>query len=122
MLPLIVGQAEIPEFLEDKIYLDLRQQYFSGILKVVGMVHDLEAYHVSRALAGGEPQSVRDVWRLLQSIGFEPYVVLGKADFEEMLKHGGQLLRPNYAEFNPHALLNSEAVSDHVKDLARELA
>ena len=121
MLPLIVGEAKIPDFLEDKVYIDLRKEYLSGVVKLVGMIHSLSSYRVSQALSHRQPKTVAEVWTLLQSIGFEPYVVLGKDDFEEMLKHGGQLLRPNYAHFDPHALLESAAVSDHVKALARQL-
>ena len=44
MLPLIVGEAEIPDFLEDKIYIDLRTEYFSGITKLVGMIHGLSQF------------------------------------------------------------------------------
>lgn len=122
MLPLIVGEAQIPDFLEDKIYIDLRTDYFAGITKLVGMIHGLSQFRVSRALADRPPQSVRDVWRLLESIGFEPYVVLGKDDFDEILKHGGNLLRDGYTKFSPDELLCSTAVSDHVKALVRELS
>jgi hypothetical protein len=117
-----VGEAQIPDFLEDKIYIDLRTEYFSGITKLVGMVHGLSKFRVSRALAARQPRGINDVWGLLQSIGFEPYVVLGKDDFDEMLKHGGKLLREDYAQFRPDALLKSSAVSDHVKALVRELS
>lgn len=121
MLPIIVGEAELPDFLEDKLYVDLRQDFFSGIIKLVGLVHGLTQFRVSKALSSMKPESVGEVWRLLRSIGFEPYVVLGKDDFDEMLKHGGELEREDYARFSPHALLLSTAVSDHVKALVREL-
>lgn len=121
MLPLIIGESDVPDFLEDKIYIDLRTEYFAGITKLVGMIHGLSKFRVSRALANRQPQSVSDVWSLLQSIGFEPYVVLGKDDFEEMLKHGGKLLRDDYAQFYPSVLLSSANVSDHIKELVRQL-
>lgn len=121
MLPLIVGEAVIPDFLEDKIYIDLRTEFYSGVTKIVGMIHGISGFRISRALAESTPQSVNDVWSLLKSIGFEPYVVLGKDDFDEMLKHGGQLLRENYSLFSPDELLSSAAVSSHVKTLVREL-
>jgi hypothetical protein len=121
MLPIIVGEAVIPDFLEDKIYVDLRTDYFAGITKIVGMVHELSQFRVSRAMSEKKPQCVLDVWDLLESIGFEPYVVLGKDDFDEMLKHGGTRLKKNYAHFYPDALLDSAAVSEHVKRLVREL-
>ena len=121
MLPLIVGEAEIPDFIEDKIYIDLRTEYFSGITKLVGLIHELSQFRVSRALAEKPPQDVGDLWSLLESIGFAPYVVLGKDDFDEMLKHGGELVREDYAHFDPYLLLESPAVSGHIKALVREL-
>jgi TIR domain len=119
MLPLIVGKAEIPPFLEDKVYIDLRERYFCGMVKLVGMVHGLSAHRVSNALRY-EPTSVATVWKLLESIGFDPYVVLGKDDFEEVLHHGGHLVRPDYARFSPSQVLRSPKVSAHVKTMIRE--
>jgi TIR domain len=121
MLPLIIGEAEIPDFLEDKIYVDLRKEYFTGLVNIVAMVRGLSRHRVSLALNSWKPESVREVWDLLQSIGFDPYVVLGQDDFQEMLEHGGRLLKPDYAEFDPNAILQSPSASDHVKALAREL-
>ena len=120
MLPLIVGEVLIPDFLEDKLYIDLRTEYFSGILKLVGMVHGLSQFRTDCTLKNSQPQSVSHVWGLLESIGFEPYVVLGEDDFNEMLMHGGKLLREDYAQFDPNALLRSGGVSAHVKALIRE--
>jgi len=121
MLPLIVGEAQIPDFLEDKIYIDLRSEYFTGISKLVGMVHELERFRVSQGVAAVQPVNVRDVWELLQSIGFEPYIVLGKADFDEILKHGGRLLGDGFAQFSPSHVLGSPAATEHVKSIIREL-
>ena len=121
MLPLIVGKADIPDFLEDKIYIDLREEYFSGIFRLVGMIHDLTRYRVSQAMRDSKPENASDVWRLLESIGFEPYIVLGEDDFEEMLSYGGELLEPDYALFDPDVLLRSTTVSNHIKYLVREL-
>jgi len=121
MLPLIVGKAEIPDFIEDKIYIDLRTDFHSGIFRLVGMVHGITPFRISQALADKKPEAVREVWNLLQSVGFEPYVVLGKDDFEEMTKHGGRLIREGYATFSPDALLANPRVTDHMKSLVREL-
>lgn len=122
MLPLIVGQAEIPDFLEDRLYIDLRKDFFSGIANLVCMVHDISKFRVSQALVRHKPERVSDVWGLLKSIGFEPYVVLGKEDFDEMLKYGGRLQRENYATFYPDALRSNPNVSDHVKSLLTDLS
>jgi len=121
MLPLIVGAAEIPDFLEDKIYIDLRTDYFRGIFNLVAMVRGLSRFRASEALGRRQPQSLRDLWDLLESIGFEPYVVLGRDDFDEILNHGGDLIREDFAQFDPHAMMDSPNVSDHVKALAAQL-
>ena len=55
------------------IYIDLRKDYFTGIVNLVGMIHGLARYRVSYALDKHKPKSVRDIWDLLESIGFKPY-------------------------------------------------
>lgn len=121
MLPILLGEAEIPEFIEDKIYVDLRIEYYSGLTRIAGMVHELSEYRIARAISDYLPESIKDIWRLLESMGFEPFVVLGGDDFDEILKHGGEKIREDYAHFFPSKLLDSAAVSDHVKTLMREL-
>jgi len=121
MLPLIVGEAIIPDFIEDKIYLDLRQDYYSGLTKITGMIHSLSEFRISSALVKSKPQSIKDIWKLLESIGFEPYIVLGKDDFDEILKYGGELIKPDYASFSPGEIFKNASVSNHVKKLLREL-
>ncbi|CAH1203095.1 putative TIR domain-containing protein [Candidatus Nitrotoga sp. BS] len=121
MLPLIIGEAVIPDFLEDKMYIDLRAKFFNGVVNLVGMIHSISRFRISEALNDSEPENVGDIWRLLQSIGFEPYVVLGNDDFQEMLKHGGHLIKEDYATFDPFELKNSGKVSNHVKALIGEL-
>ncbi|MGZ8916137.1 MAG: toll/interleukin-1 receptor domain-containing protein [Methylobacter sp.] len=121
MLPLIVGEAVIPDFLEDKVYIDLRDHFFRGIVNLVGMVHEISRFRISEALRDYEPSTVLQTWELLESIGFEPYVVVGEDDFKEMLAHGGRLIRDDYATFYPHQILNSDDVSKHVKALVGEI-
>jgi hypothetical protein len=53
--------------------------------------------------------------------GFDPYIVLGKDDFEEVLHNGEELIESGYARFSPNALLQSAVVSDHIKTLVRDL-
>jgi len=121
MLPLLLGETEIPDFLEDKIYVDLRTDYYSGLARIAGMVHGLSAFRIARAIADHPPERVKDIWGLLESMGFEPFVVFGDDDFDEILKHGGQRIRDDYALFSPEALLESVVVSEHVKALLLEV-
>ena len=128
MLPLLLGEAELPDFLEDRIYVDLRTDYFSGLLRIAGMVHGLSEFRIAQAIAHCPPKRRMDIWLLLDSIGFEPYLVVGQDDFGEMLKHGGSTLldaygkiRDGYARFDPGYLLQSPAVSSHVKALVKDI-
>lgn len=123
MLPLILGGAELPDFLEDKKYLDLRDQYYSGLAQISGIVHGLSEFRITRALRERPPGNVRDIWDLLTSVGSRPFVVFGGDDFEEILKYGGERIREeeDYAYFYPGKLLDSARVSDHVKSLLREV-
>jgi len=121
LLPIIVGEAVIPDFIVDKIYIDLRKEFYKGIVDLVGLVHNISRFRVSEALADNDPQSVGDVWRLLQTVDFEPYVVLGKDDFNEVLEFGGELVTDDYATFNPGEILGNQSVSKHVKTLLEEL-
>jgi hypothetical protein len=121
MLPLILGGNELPDFLEDKKYIDLREHYYSGLVQIAGIVHNLSEFRITRALRELPPESVSDIWELLTSVGFEPFVVFGSDDFEEILKHGGKKIRKDYAHFYPDRLLDSAQVSDHIKSLLREV-
>ena len=121
MLPLILGETDLPDFLEDKKYLDLRDHYYSGLAQLAGMVHNLSEFRITRTVRGNPPHNVRDIWHLLQSVGFEPFVVFGSDDFKEILRYGGEKLRDDYAYFYPNKLLDSALVSEHVKSLLREL-
>ena len=121
MLPLIIGEVELPEFLEDKKYLDLRADYYSGLSKIAGIVHSLTDFRITRALQERAPKNVRDIWRLLESVGFEPFVVFGRDDFEEILVAGGESVRDDYAYFYPDRVYQNARVSDHIKSLLREV-
>ena len=46
--------------------------------------------------------------------------MLGRDDFEEVLRNGGRLQSADYATFDPNRVLRSPAVSEHVKALIRE--
>jgi hypothetical protein len=121
MLPLLLENAEVPEFIEERKYVDLREQYYSGLAQIAAVVHGLSEFRINSAVQRRPPQNVGDIWTLLESVGFEPFVVFGRDDFEEILKHGGEIIREDYANFFPKELLASAQVSEHVKSLVREI-
>jgi hypothetical protein len=62
MLTLILGNAEIPDFLEDKIFVDLRTNYYSRLAQVAGMVHGLSEFRIARAIENRPPERTKDIW------------------------------------------------------------
>src|SRR5664279_1674436 len=39
VLPLLCGAAEVPAFLDDKLYLDFRTGYYCALLRLTGLIH-----------------------------------------------------------------------------------
>jgi hypothetical protein len=90
ILPLVCGEKEmIPSFLEDKVYISFRRDYFHGVFRLASFVHGVDGKHVEEALSTIRVQSIRDVIEALRFVGIEPYVVIPKADFETIKAAGG---------------------------------
>src|SRR5512141_330372 len=41
MLPLLLSGTSIPDFIEDKVYLDFRTEYYSAIMRLAALIHDV---------------------------------------------------------------------------------
>jgi hypothetical protein len=85
------------------------------------LIHTLDQFRVSRALAENPPHSVNDIWHLLRSIGSEPYIVLGQTDFDEILLHGAKLQPNGRATFYVDEVCASPSLSEHMKELLRQV-
>ena len=85
ILPLICGSAEVPPFLEDKVYLDFRKNYYEGLSRLAGVVHRVSRKGIEDAIAAVQPQKVSECVKVLRYCGVEPYVVLDKEDWSEIV-------------------------------------
>jgi hypothetical protein len=121
MLPLLLSGDAIPDFIQDKIYLDFRTDYFGALARLVAVIHDVPPYRISRVLAGPTPTCISEVWESLQESGFRPCVLLESEDFKEILNAGGRLAGPNFAHFDVTDVLSAPNVSPLLKDLIRKL-
>jgi hypothetical protein len=121
MLPLLLSGDRIPDFIQDKVWLDLRTEYFAGIARLVAVVHEVAESRIRRALLSTPPASISDVWNTLEESGFEPSALLESEDFNEILAAGGRLAGPDYAHFDPETVLGHTEVSEPVKALIRRL-
>jgi hypothetical protein len=122
MLPLLMSGTTIPDFIQDKVYVDFRADYFAALVRLIAVVHDLPVSRVSRALASHSPTSLAEVWDILENSGFAPAVLLEAADFDEVLHAGGRMAGPDFAHFDPDRVARAPSVSPEVRALMRRLA
>ena len=94
-----------PNFIEDKIFLDLRNDYYGGLVRITALVHELSQFRVSSALRDSTPNNLVAARQTLRAIGFEPVIVLGADDYAEILRCGGRI-DGGYASFVPNQRRN----------------
>ena len=121
MLPLLLSGDTIPDFIQDKIYIDLRHDYFAGIARLTARIREVPQFRINQAIEEHQPNSISKVWDVLRFVGFEPYIVLEGSDFDEILRSGGRKIDEKRAVFYPDMLLDDPNVSDHIKSLVREM-
>lgn len=123
LLPILIGNAELPPFMSLKKYIDLRQNYYEGIARSAGFIHDITEYRVNGAISYLKPNNLEDVWKLSMSVGWKQCIVLGTDDFNEVINCGaGTKIREDYATYHPDQLMRSEILSPHLKRLFSEIA
>ena len=74
VVPLRLNNVDMPAFLEDKVYLDFSNSYFSSLTKLCAFVHQTNWKTVQRALSEHPPESIDDVKNILASWGWKKEV------------------------------------------------
>lgn len=120
VLPLLAGNCGVPPFLEDKVYIDFRQDYYAALVRLAGVVHEVSRLRIEEAVRERHPSSVRDAINALRYCGIEPYMVLGQDDFKEISTVRGTILLQDRIRFNPLAVRDSN-VSPRIKNLMTKL-
>lgn len=81
VLPLLCGNAEMPAFLENKVYLDLRENgYYPSLVRLAAMVHQVSRQRVEYALQLEHPETIGDCIHALRYCGVDPFVILDASD------------------------------------------
>jgi len=120
VLPLIFGTAEVPAFLEDKVYLDFRKSYYEAISRLAGIVHAISRKAIEDAIATVRPQRLSGCIKVLRYCGVEPYVVLGKEDWLEIEAAGGRVIGER-VRFDPESVALNPKTSPRIQQLMRRL-
>ena len=119
VLPILAGKCEIPPFLEDKILIDFRVEYYFGLVRLAGVVHGISRLRIEEAIRERPPASIKHVIGALRYCGTNPAMILGEDDFKEVEKVG-KLLGEDRVQFNPFEVLMSNG-SPHIKNLMKKL-
>jgi hypothetical protein len=120
VLPLIFGTAEIPAFLEDRVYLDFRNKYYEGLARLAGIIHTVSRKRIEDAVAAVCPQKISRCIKVLRYCGVEPYVIVGKDDWTEIQSAGGIVLGEK-VRFDPASIASDGRTSPRIRQLMKRL-
>ncbi len=120
VLPLIFGEVEIPAFLEDKVYLDFRNNYHEGLSRLAGIVHAISRKRIEDAITTVQPQKISQCVKVLRYCGIEPYVVIGKDDWSEIEAAGGRVAGER-VRFDPESIASHPKTSHRLRELMKRL-
>ena len=79
------------------------------------MIHQLDNRAIDEGIRHYKPNEIKDCIKVLRYAGFEPYIMVDKAVFEEILKLGGIPYRKDRVRLNPEALLSSPTLTERTK-------
>jgi hypothetical protein len=120
ILPLIVGAADVPAFLEDKLYLDFRRNYHEGLSRLAGIVHKISRKRIEDAISVVQPKKISHCIKVLRYCGFEPYVVIGDDDWSEIKAEGGIVVGER-VRFDPESVASHPKTSPRIRQLMKRL-
>jgi hypothetical protein len=120
VLPLLCGDCSLPAFLEDKVYIDFRKEYYPALSRLAAAVHSVSALRIQEAIQYASPRDLPGVIAALRYCGVEPYIVLGEDDFNEIARVRGTKLLDDRVRFDPEAIAKSD-VSPRIKRLMEKL-
>lgn len=104
IIPLIYEKIEVPPLITDKLYISFEKNYYEGLFRLVGLIHGIKLIHISAALRQKYPTNLQDVLSLLEYTGVDPYMILPKDVFDELVSSGFGTLEGNRVRFKPFHL------------------
>lgn len=84
VIPLLCGKAIPPAFIEDRLYLDFSNNYYSALVRLCGLLHKFSQKRVSEKLAVHDPKSLKDASEILTDLGWERTSLVDSGQFVEL--------------------------------------
>lgn len=116
ILPIVIEKTIIPSFIEDKIYIDFTSDYFSSLSMLSGVIHGLNTRAIDEGVRMNRPENINGCIEVLRYSGFEPYIMVDKEIFEEILTLGGASYKDGKLRLNPEMILRMPDVSERTKE------
>ena len=110
ILPLVFGTSDVPAFLEDKLYLDFRTNYFHALSRLAALIHGLPKQHIEEAIRQVDPADIRSTIHTLRFAGKEPYVIMSPEDRAAILDAGGHEYLGDRVRFSPEQIASDPRV------------
>lgn len=120
VLPLMLGSLDLPAFLEDRVFLDFRHTYYSALVRLAAMVHKVSRQRIESGIRAVSPSTIADCVQVLRYCGVEPYAVLSKDDWDEIIMAGG-IMRGERVRFDPRKVASHPLASPHIRRLMERL-
>jgi TIR domain len=121
VVPIVAADASLPPFLEDKLYIDLRKDYYAGVVRLAALVHNIPSQHIEDAIRTIGPADVAGCVTTLRYAGVEPYVVMSKEDADVILQSGGQQHGDHKVRFSPEKVASNPMASPRLRGMMRRL-
>jgi TIR domain len=121
VVPVLAADAKVPPFLEDKVFIDLRHDYYRGIVRLSAMANDIPRQHIEDAIRQLQPTVLSEAIGCLRFAGFEPYVVMSREDAAVVAQAGGIAHTENKLRFSPDQVARHPSASPRLRRLMHRL-
>jgi TIR domain len=114
VLPLLASGGEPPPVLSGKKFLDFGQDYFGSLVRLAGLIHDLDTTSIDDAVRKFSPRDLNGCLTALEWAGWNPLHVVGTRMLDEIIKAGGKK-HGDVVYFDPHAILSNKGISSSLR-------
>jgi hypothetical protein len=121
VLPLLASGGSLPAVLSAKKFLDCDAEYWPSLVRLSGLIHDLETDRIESELSHHAPESVDECLRLLEYAGWRALHVVGAKTLHELIEAGGTL-DGDVVHFVPEHLLRNRRISRSLRRWAESLS
>jgi hypothetical protein len=121
VLPLVINGKPPPAIIGSKKFLDFGQeQYFPSLLRLIGLVHDLDTQSVEDGIRKLRPSRVRDCVSVLRYCDFEPYCIVDTKTVAA-IKEAGGIASGTKVSFDPATVLSNPNLPPATRELVERL-